>query len=158
MPRSRRSGSRISVASAARMPGASAAPWSPCAAIAATMTCAQSRTAELELMVSGAHRRSLARQMVLEAERYAAVHHELVTRGVARLVGRQKCDRFGNVLRRAERADRDAAAAQRAHLGVLVDRRAHSGVDEAGCDGIDANAVRPERQREVLRQQRDAGL
>src|SRR6185436_20631744 len=109
------------------MPGAIAALSFACLAIAAMMDCAQSRTAEVEVMISLAHLGRLAWQMILEAERYAAVHHELVTGGVARLVGGEEGDRFGNVFRGAERADRDAAATRRADFRVLVNGRTHSG-------------------------------
>src|SRR4029453_8393969 len=110
----------------------------PCSAIAARMACALSRTAELDVtglssrfalryspsgrpfgvtgVPSGSslHRRAqrrLAWQMILEAERYATVDHQLLAGRVARPVGGEESDRFRNILRGAERAYRDCTTA-----------------------------------------------
>src|SRR4051794_25532917 len=115
------------------MSGASAALSSPWRAIAATIAMAQSRTAEFEVVVmatsaagvaalemtlhSCAHRRRLARQMILEAERHAPVDHQLMSGRIARLVRHQERNGFRDVVGRAERSDRDARSSRCAHLG-----------------------------------------
>src|SRR5581483_2621575 len=88
--------------------------------------------------------RSLARKVVLQAERYAPVDHQLMAGRIPRLVRGEKGDGLRDVFRRAERAHRNASPARGAHVFVRVDAGTHAGVDEARRHRIDANAIRPE--------------
>ena len=73
-------------------------------------------------------------------------------------VPRQEAHGGGDVLGRAEAAERRAAELVRAHARVGQEVLGERRLDRPGTDGVDGDAVRGELDRHALREQRDRAL
>src|SRR5690242_20727400 len=92
------------------------------------------------------------------SEAEAAVDRERDAGDVGGRVGGEEGDRLGNVCGCAEALEWNALAHEPlAGLGI-VHHTQHGSVDDAGADGVDADAVRCELDGELPGESDDAGL